>query len=200
VFDWLFEGRVAVYVALAAAGFVLLLAWWNTRRRFWLISFAVVLLLAGTYFLLDRLVETDREQIGRKLQEMAAAVQARNPAAIMAHVSDDFQVRGHDRATFQGFVERALRERWVDQVVVWDFFFPDDFRGPAEVRRGGEVRPRQVARMSFRAKPIGGRVGENAGFPCEARFVRDPDGQWRLLDFEVFNPVITNQPEPVPGL
>jgi hypothetical protein len=197
VFDPLFEGRVSVYVALAAAGVVLLLAWWNSRRRHWLFGLGAVVVLAGLYFLLDRLVETDREQIERKVEEMAAAVRARNTAAIMAHVSDQLHRGGRDKAAFGQSVERAIR--LVDAVIVWEFVFPDDFRRPSGVSAGGQARTPEVARVGFRAKPLGGQIRDNPGFNCEAQFVRDPDGQWRLLDFQVFDPLTQERVE-IPGV
>jgi hypothetical protein len=198
VFDWLFEGRTAVYVYLAAVGIFLLLAWQQTRKRLWLIGLGAVAVLAGLYFLLDRAVETDREQVVRKLQEMAAAVRGRDTDAIFAHVSDRFDRNGRNKAQFRQVVDGVLRGRLVDDVEVWDFTFPELFRGTVPVP--GEAAPAETIRMSFRAKAKGAGVPEGPGNPCEARFVRDPDGQWRMLDFQVFNPVITNEPVPIPGL
>ena len=40
-----------------------------------------------------------------------------------------------------------------------------------------------------------------AFFLCRADFVRDPDGQWRLQTFQVFNPAVdVNQPMTIPEL
>jgi hypothetical protein len=198
VFDWLFEGRTSVYVSLAAIALVMLLAWQQTRKRFCLIGLAAAVGLAGLYFLLDRLVETGREQVVRKVQEMAAGVRARDVNAIFNHVSERFSRGGADRTRFRDMVDGVLRARMVDEVEVWEFTFPEDFR--ATVSLPGQETPAETIRFSFRAKAKGGMATENVGNPCEARFVRDPDGQWRLLDFQVFNPVLTNQREPIPGL
>jgi hypothetical protein len=204
VFDWLFEGRQTVYVVLAAAAVVLLVAWWQTRKRYWLIGAGAMVGLIGLYFLLDRLVETDREQVVRKVQEMAAAVKARNIDGIFTHVSDEFRLDGLDKASFRNSAEQAIiRLRRVEEVEVWDFHVPSDFRSPHESRVGGSTRPTQVAQVGFQAKPKGKGPGleEGVGYPCEARFVRDPDGQWRLLDFQVFKPVSdTKEPLPIPQL
>jgi hypothetical protein len=40
LFDWLFEGRISVYVVLIALSVFLLLAWWQMRKR-WLLAGAV---------------------------------------------------------------------------------------------------------------------------------------------------------------
>ncbi len=198
MFDWLFEGRTTVYVSLAAVGIFLLLAWQQTRKRLWLIGVGAVAVLAGLYFLLDRTVETDREQVERKVREMAAAVRTRNTDAIFTHISDRFNRNGRDKAQFRQMVDGVLRGRQVEEVEVWDFAFPEDFRGT--VTLPGDAAPSETIRVFFHAKAKGGMAPGGPGNPCEGRFVRDPDGQWRLLDFQVFNPVITNQPEQIPGL
>jgi hypothetical protein len=199
VFDWLFEGRAAVYVSLAAVAIVLLAAWQQTRRGKWPIGVGAVALLVGLYFLLDRLVETDREQVVRKVQEMAAGVRTRDANAIFRHVSERFSHGGANRARFREMVDAVLRGGVVDEVEVWGFQFAGDFR--AAVPLPGQEARAETIRVSFQAKAKGGRAPEGPGNPCEARFVRDPeDGQWRMLDFQVFNPVLTDQPQTIPGL
>ncbi len=200
MFDWLFEGRASVYVSLAAIALVMLLAWQQTRKRYCLVGLAAALGLLGLYFLLDRLhlVETDRDRVVRKVREMAAGVRARDANAIFNHVSEHFNQGGANRARFRDTVDRILHNRMVDEVEVWDFTFPEDFR--ATVSLPGQETPAETIRFSFRAKAKGGMAPEGPGNPCEARFVRDPDGQWRLLDFQVFNPVLTDQPQSIPGL
>jgi hypothetical protein len=184
VFDWLFEGRLAVYLFLAVVAVILLGLWWRDRRRGWLFGVAAVGVLIGIYFLLDRLVETRSEQISRKLQEMAAGVKAGDTERIFLHVSDRFTFAGLNKAAFQAAVDRILQARRVTDLAIFDFQ-PLDERG----------------RVFFRAKPIGDEQGLNIAYIVRAQFVRDPDGQWRLQSFEVFNPVVnTNTPMQVPQL
>jgi hypothetical protein len=200
VFDWLFEGRPAVYVVLVATAWVLFGAWWQTRKRYWLYGMVAFLALAGLYFLLDRLVETDREQIVRKVNEMAAGVRERNVDRIFAHVSEQFRLSGSDRAAFRQLAERAIRNGQVTEVKAWDFLFPDDFRGTERRTVGGTQQEVQVVRVQFRVKPEGPALN-TAGFLCRATFIRDPDGQLRLLDFQLFNPLVDqNQPIQIPQL
>jgi hypothetical protein len=191
VLDWLYEGRQSVYLLLAALA-VLVTALW-ARSGFVLIKektyktrygapprrklaqlpvlLALLALLAAGYFLLDRLVETRREQIERKLQVMAAAVRTRNVDAIMEHISEQFRFQNMDRSAFRGMVDGAVRNGAVNDLVVWNVQFPDD-----------------SGRVTFMAKPKGSRVQDNAGFLVRAEFVQDADGQWRLRTFQVFFP------------
>jgi hypothetical protein len=200
VSDWLFEGRPTVYVILAAAAVLLFVAWWQTRKRYWLYATAAFLALIGLYFLLDRLVETDREQIVRKVEEMSAGVRDRNVDRIFAHVSEQFRLSNSDRAAFRALAERAIRTGQVTEVKAWDFQFPDDFRGTERRTVRGTPQEVQVARVVFRVHPEGPGL-TNAQFLVRATFVRDPDGQLRLLDFQLFNPFVDqNQPIQIPQL
>jgi hypothetical protein len=198
VYDWLFEGRLTVYLTLLAVAVVSAVAWKQTPRRPYLIIFGLAAGLIAIFFLLDRLVETDREQIQRKTQEMAANVRLRNVAAIFDHISDDFRFGSHTKDDFRRFAEVQLRNGSVDEVEVWDFQFPEEFREPFQVPGSG--RNTEVAHFSFRAKPKGG-MAQGQFFLCEVRFVRDADGQWRMLDFQLFPPdVSSHQPVHIPGL
>lgn len=191
--DWLFEGRTAIYVLLAAVAFLALCAWWQTRRRVALITLAFALGLGGLYFLLDRLVETDREQIERKVRLMAAAVQAHSTDSIFSHISESFQRGGTGREAFRSFTENALRNSWVNEIEVWGFEFGDDFRSSSQVPIGATTRQAEVAQVSFMVKPKGGRLPHEPFLRCDARFVRDADGQWRLLGFDLFEPAVNTQ-------
>lgn len=189
MFDWLFEGRPVVYSLLGAVAFAFLLAWWRTRKRGFLIAVGALVALAGLYFLLGKLVDTPRGQIERKVNEMAAAVRARDTEGIFKHVAADFRFRGQDRATFHKYVEGALQRQLIDELEVWDFRWPE----------GGDDHTRAV---EFYAKPKGGLMtGSEAFYLVKATFVREADGQWRLKSFDVYNPAVdTNRPIDLPGL
>src|SRR5262245_24050769 len=89
--EWLFEGRLSVTLLLAAGVvFCLALGWQRRQRSLFTIAGVLGLLLAG-YYLLDRLVETDAEQIRRKIQALADAANAHDVNGILLHVSDNFR-------------------------------------------------------------------------------------------------------------
>jgi hypothetical protein len=191
VFDWLFEGRTNVYLILGVATAVLLALWWRDRKRHWLAGVLGVLFLAGGYYLLSRVVQTPRKEVQRAVEEMAAAVKARDVDRIMSHVSEQFRHGGLDKPAFRQKVESALAQGVVGEVQVWDFKFPQE-------QPGGEGGPLRVV---FEAKPFGGRASGSEFFRVEADFVRDPDGRWRMKTFQVFHPFInTKQPLDVPQL
>lgn len=203
MFDYFCEGRSSVYVVLALAGLGLLVLWWQTRKRSFLLALAAVALLAGLHFLLDRFVETDHEQVIRKLQEMAAGVKSRNVNAILTHVSDRFQadtqgVGSMDKAQLRGYIEMVFQHRLVDDLSVWDFRFPPSDPAPPNP---DSVSRSDILYVEFFAKPTGGFAANTPHFLCKAHFVREAGNQWRLHDFQYFNPFIdTNRPLSLPRM
>ena len=180
MFDWLFEGRTIVYVLLGVAAAALLYLGFTRKRRGLLVAGGIVAALIGLYFLLDRLVETDREQIRRSLSDMADAVKAADTERILSHISPKFSAWGMDRAAFRGYVDRNLRGRLVDELLIWDVAFPN----------GGTPTANGTIEVTFRAKPKSARLGMTPDFRGEATFARDSDGQWKMTGFKIFNPLI----------
>jgi HAMP domain-containing protein len=168
--DWLLEGRLSIYLFLAILAAIFAAFYIRIRKRVWIFPIVALLVLIGVYFLLDRVVETRREQIVRKLNEMAAAVQRRDVDTIFSHISDRFSAEGMSKATFRQYVELAMRSG-VDRLGVWDFHFPEE-----------------TGRVTFQAKPDGSLPGLGAFYRVRAEFVLEGK-EWRLMTFRVFNPV-----------
>jgi hypothetical protein len=188
VFDWLFEGRTAVYCLIGVVAAMLFLVWWRTRKRNVLLAASGVAALAVAYFVLGQFVQTPRKQIERHLkEEIPAAVKAHDADAIFKHITADFKFRGSDRAAFRGLVEMGLKSGFINELVIYDIDFPS----------GGDSRTIPVEFMA-KAKP--GFSDANPAYPVRATFVREPDGQWRMKGCEVYDPVATNQPLSLPNM
>ena len=68
MFDWLFEGRVSVYVLLGVAAALLLYAGRARRQKSLLLAGGIVACLIGLYYLLDRFVEQRFQLVGAPAQ------------------------------------------------------------------------------------------------------------------------------------
>jgi len=180
LFDWLFEGRTSVYVVLVALAVFLLLVWWQTRKRWCLVGVLVVAGLAGLYVLLDKTVETDREQLVRKVQELAAAVNARDFRGLFKNISDNFRSPlGKDKQQFQDTVADYIQRGMVSNVRVWDIVCEDT-----------PSREHPPARVFFRAKAESGR---ELMADCDATFDYDPQHGWRLRSLRLLKPQTTEE-------
>jgi hypothetical protein len=197
--NWLFEGRTTVYVILAALAAICLFLWQQDRHRRWLIACGVFVGLGAFYFLLDVLVETDHEQIQRRVQALAdgvrESVRQHSVQGMLQHISQSFRPGGHEG--FRSLAGRAIDSGQVEEVAVWGIEFPVEASSP-ESRRSPPA-PRTEARVEFMAKPKGSAPFDPRGYFIRATFVRE-EGQWRLRDFQVLS--VGDQPTPlrIPGV
>jgi hypothetical protein len=148
---------------------------------------AVAILLLFALYTCDRMFESDREQIIRKMNEMSDGVRERNLNRVFNNVSESFRYGTANKSQLRQAAEHAQQIGTVDELATWDLNL-------------GEVNKEDAkATIEFRFKIKGNAMGENQ-FLCRGHFVRDPDGQWRLAGFEVYPPTGFKDEYRVPGL
>lgn len=179
--DWLFEGHLSVTLLLAAVLAVLLWLWWKRRTSSLLLAAAGVVLVLMLYLALDRLVETDREQIRHRIEDLAGGVQARDLDRVFQYISEQFKsAGGRDKKQLRELARQHLQSG--DGLEVWDI--------TCEER---PARDRGMVRVSFLFK-----VHSNRGdvpelpFRCEATFDFHPEQGWRLRSTRVLDPFRNN--------
>jgi hypothetical protein len=183
VFDWLFEGKLIVYAALAGAAVAFLLLWWQSRKRGLLIAAGVMMALIALVALLDWGQETDREQVKHRVEGMAASLTAHDVEQAFQYISDDFRTpRGTDKKGLRDAAKRYLDNGTVTDIEVWDI------RVVSLSRQEGRA---QVS-FSVKLKPV-----REDYMRCEAVFDHDPARGWRLREFRLFNP-FRNEEYPLP--
>jgi len=183
--DWLFEGRWEVYGTLAAVALALLILWWfRDRKRYFLIGIAVVAALALIYLALDYAVETDREEIGRKLQDMSQAVKRQDVNAVFETIADNFTFDGMDKRSLQEKAAGYINNGTVTEVVIWNYVF-----------EGVSNQTPPLANVSFHLKVKGDLGGaQEVAYFCRAEFQKDGTKGWRMRSFRRFNPINTDDP------
>ncbi len=185
---WLVEGNPTLYLVLICAELVFLALWWQTRRRRYAVSAGMTAALILGVFLLDRAVESDSEQMVRKVQEISDGVRRRDFQRTFSHVSDSFRRGGFDKRHFREFAEQVSQARNVTEFTAWGF-------EPGEVSR-----EKRRAELEFFFKIRGNWSAGNEYFLARTVWVLDPDGQWRIQNFDVFNPYAESRtPIDIPG-
>lgn len=176
MFDWLFEGHLSVYALLTAAAALFAVLGTRARDRRWFAAAAGVVALAVLYCLLDSAVETDREQIQRKVKAMAAGLKApANLDAVLENVSDQFHCPfAESKSALRDKARDAIQTYKITEVRISD------------LHCGDISRERSTAVAEFRAKVIGtfGSL-EAAPVICKAKFDYEPQPGWRLRELEV---------------
>lgn len=158
------------------------------RQRTLLGASGFCILALVVLILLDRFFESDREQMIRKLNEMSAGVREGDMNRVFSHVSDSFRKGSHDKRSLRALAETSRRQGRVTEIKIWDekmeSFDPDSGK----------------ATFSFSFK-VEGSAANNAPWRCKTHFRKESDGQWRLQDFDVFNPLVDqNTAIQIPGL
>jgi hypothetical protein len=139
---------------------------------------AVIVALIGAYWLLDRLIETDREQMQRKVEAMAEGLRSHNLDAVFEHFSDDFRSpQGKNKKELRDFAGGVINS--VAEVKVWDQHWE------SKPERGQECDG-----LVFRFKLRGVGV-DNFYFDCRPVFVYEPGKGWRLKRLKIFKPGTT---------
>src|SRR5689334_18151516 len=116
---WLFEGNPTLYFVFAAAGLLFLAAWWRTRKRRYAVGAAVAFGLVAGVYLLDQNVESDREQLVRHMEDIAAGVRARDFDRVFKNVSDTFRRGSRDKRQFREYAETQSHARNVTEFTAW---------------------------------------------------------------------------------
>ncbi len=159
-----------------------------------LIRFGVALAALLALYLIDKSVESPREEATRRVQAMAEAANARNRDAFVEHVADKVEfVGGAQPATRTKAEVRSahfwdILQQFDVRVAVWDFS-----------RENVKQTDPNTVEIGFMGK--GETRGEGKQFPVyiRATFTRQADGQFRLTRFGTYHPTNHDEPLGVPG-
>lgn len=183
----------SVYLVLGGLLIVTGLIAAQKQDRRAVVPFVVAFFLLFGLFILDRVLESPREEAERRSYLLAVAADAKNPEVFAEQIADQLVVytAGGEAKTLtrQEVKEHrfwdALRNFEV-RVAVWDFSrddvkYPDDntveigFMGKGEVR-GGQTIPVYI----------------------RATYRRQPDGSFKLSALRTFEPLNRSQPYAIP--
>ncbi len=183
MFDWLFEGWLVVYLLLATCAVIVLALWWQIRNRKHLVGLGLAAALLGAYFLLDVLVETDREKIVRTVREMAAAAKAHNIDGLFEHISDQVRTpQDNDKQFLRELAKQRLDSVQDVKVKDFDILEMDRDRHTITVRFN----------MSIKAESL--PAAAQIPFSYEVRFQLE-NGRWRMTKIDAFK-LTTRDPVP----
>ena len=162
------DPTTALYTILAAITLVLGIIALRRQKRSDLINFAIPAVALIALFIIDRMVESPREQIVKNIEEMETATQTKKLDDVFKHVSDKFEYKSLDK---KGLRDKAAM---AESVPNWQGIkVPDD-----SIKRDGFVQKGDTAEQKFDVMPLG-FPGNEYRYECIATF-KNEGGQWRL--------------------
>jgi hypothetical protein len=181
--SWLIDNVNIVYLLLGIVALGFVTSWWLTKRVKFLICASGVLALIVVAWLLTLVVVTDQHQIQKNVQEMADAVVAGDPRAVLKHCSRDFRHKQMTREQLADLVQKVATKFKITEVKIREFESKDASRATG------------TAKARFRAT-VFDKDGVLAVVFCIADFTLE-EGQWKLkaIDFRDGR----NPDQPMPG-
>lgn len=142
----------------------------------------VALALIGLSWVLSHTFDTDRKDIERTVRRMAGSVGTMDLDTAYEHISERFcsPHAGASKEQFRSMAEGQIGRWAIKEIRVWEFEFPD---------RPDRARETKV---NFQFKVIMGD-NETVPFSCQAVFVWEPPGVWRMLTCRVFDTFHNNE-------
>jgi hypothetical protein len=176
---WFTESPTWAYFLLGAAAVVCTFRYIVTRQGKYLWGLPAAALLAAGFWLIDYLVETDREQVERKTQELAHAAEIGDLTRLMDLFSADFSSGAFpSREVLLAEARKYVPPMQSRSIEFWN---PDI--------RFSSNKLTITCRCNAKAA---GRFGPWTQNPphlgvLELTFRKDSDGQWRIRQFRVFD-------------
>lgn len=167
-----------VLFAIIAIGFAAM--WWSQRRPRLLIGAAVGVGLIVALWLLTRFVVSDRQQIERKLNDLAAAAVEGKTGVFLDTLAGDFDYGGRKREDVAEAAVRAAKMYEVFDIRISSF----------DVE---ELTP-PTAKVFFRVTAHMKREERQFYTSCRAEFVKEV-GQWRIRRVRFFDNPLTQERE-----
>jgi len=165
----LFEDPTYIYISLAFAELALAALWYERRTRTWLRALLVPPLLAAGVVALAALVETDREQILRAVDEMARDAEAGKVDAFERWLDDQFTGAYGAKAKAIDNARAEIRRYQIKEVAVMKKLTLDIAEDRARLRLSTIITFRDI--------------GDKIPLMWDVRWVRREPG-WRVLEVD----------------
>jgi hypothetical protein len=118
--DWLvyllFESPLQLMAVLILLESILLTWWWFRADRRAGIAMIGLLLVGAVMLIVQHVVVTDREKIRQLLEDLALAVDSEDVRAFAAHIDEEYNADGLDKARLIERVATAFKEVKIDDV------------------------------------------------------------------------------------
>ena len=169
--SWLANNASIVVLLFVLTSLASAFGWWVNRKLWYLLAMSALAVLAFGVWLLGLYHVTDQRRLTEVVEQMAAAIEARNVEGFFEHVSESFNHAAMSKAAFREYVDQRTKRHQVRRFSVSRF----DFGEVSRTTRKGEID------FAIHAE---GNWGETLPLRCFAEFVLEGDN-WRLKGFRL---------------
>jgi len=182
--NWLLEDPTPIYWMLGVLALALVFALFITKRLLYAGLAGGLVLLAGGAWLLDYLVQTDREEVTEKCFQLGAAAEQADFDRLAELLTRDCsvtssipgaQVSARSREEILGHARAYLPARGSREITVWVVEITSSRDGRAH-----------TCHCDIRARGDFGLWQINMAFvKADFTFAKEPDGQWRVRQMQL---------------
>jgi hypothetical protein len=175
------------YILLAVIVVILGAVALRRQKKADVISFAIAAAVLLLVFLVDRAVDSPREEVDHVVAAMASAGQTANYDAVFQHVSDSFSYKGKNKQAARQAAETSRT------------YFPEGIRIWGVTPAGFKHLDDTTAEQEFDAQFVNGPQTRHR---CIGVFKKE-NGVWKMTTFRLYPVVGTadpNQEATIPGL
>jgi len=172
-----------LYIVLGAIVVVLGSIAARRQKRADVINFAIPAAALLALFLIDRFIESPREQTVRKIADMGRASRDKKYDELFKHVSDSFKYKSTDK---KALMERAKQAEGIGFGGIAEYALDR-----SQFKQIDETTLEQGFRVKHNGQP-------ELHFFVVGTFKKEADGEWRLTTFKLFDPVNSNDEKDIP--
>jgi hypothetical protein len=180
MFDFLFEGGLALYIVALLGGLFCFILYSQRRDRRYLTGVAAFAGLALLLFLLDKIRETDMERSVRTVHEVTDLVNGKQLDRAFGYFANDFTAYGMNRQEMRQAAEAAMRKHNVRNIRV------------KSIQVMKQDRERRTITLRFNVTADSDFSSDWALAACEVDCQLD-DQNCRVKSFRIYNPLVNSQ-------
>lgn len=170
------------YILLFVMALIAIVLWLRSRDKKTQFGAIAGVAIFALFIICDQAFESPREESVMRIEDISKAINDRNGDLLSSFVSESFEYKDKKKADAKRLAELAKQHNVTTGV--WNF----------DRDRVVEVSDTEID-IVFDGKAEGS--GGNFAAHFKTRFVRDPDGKWRLKTFTAYDLLKKEQGPPI---
>ncbi|MHC2066970.1 hypothetical protein ACYFX5_05835 [Bremerella sp. T1] len=173
---WIFEQSLPIIIIAVIGGAILAGTMLQTGKQLFLYLLMGWIALCGLMLALEYVIVTDGERIEGVIYEIAEALEANDAEGVKEHISDDAPQLKAEAQRQMGYVQiESVKLKRNLEVSIMPGSTPIIGVAKLNVKMTGHIRDNDAFNGDFATFMV-------------LTFQQDPDGQWRVISYQFFDP------------